>query len=395
VTDAAHVRPRTAILAAAAAILVLCAFAFGLAWLDGLDDLPDRNETVGPFALVTHRGGVDRFTVRHRGEPVRVRRQHGTFGNTAVEYVVFNSAITFPSREPVIVVNAGDPNNESGFYLVREQDGRPLVEHVGTTRGGVVSADWVRPAPAGQPPVRDLTVKRARLGAGRWLLLGEFIVLDVESFVARTLPQPAGAYLDQFRLPIAVSPDGRQFVRLASGESPASAPLLVVFDLETTSADIVPIDRARMRIARLEDLDEDWLRHYFGWQPAPDGSHRLVPAPDAAPRPWQGRLTIEPGSGRRQYALEPVSETMERVLVGFVEGEFGGERLPHPEYHGGGERLRLGDRVVAVFYSSPRLSVWLDEGTSSRIVAEIGRRFDEVLASGVHDDLFQPGISDD
>jgi len=310
------------------------------------------------------------------------------FGQQTVRYRVFNAAITFPSPVPAIVVNVGDPNNTSFFYLVRELDGRVRVDLVGETSGGTVAADWIDVPAEHGGTIRNTTLHRARLDRGRWLLLGDFSALDVETFTARALTRPDGAWVAPFRPPITPSPGGTSFLRLASGSGPDTEPVLACFDLQSGAADLVRIDPQAMRYRDLDDIDASWVAYHFEWVRDASGHEHPTPRPDVSPRPWRGRLLIDRHSGRRTYEVLPANEEMAEVLVDFIEKEFGGTRLPRRHDYGWSTDVRLADTILAVSASDRRARVWLDKGTSSRIVAEIGARFDDMLASGTFDALF-------
>lgn len=70
----------------------------------------------------------------------------------------------------------------------------------------------------------------------------------------------------------------------------------------------------------------------------------------------------------------------------FIERHYRARPLPRAGYPGAARELALGDARLAVSAGDDRVSLW---GRSSRIVAEIGVGFDEELASGAHDALFQ------
>jgi hypothetical protein len=301
------------------------------------------------------------------------------FGDQTVRYERVNSAITFPTAEPAFVVNVGDPNNSSFYYLLRERDGKAEATYLGDSHGGV-SADWLD-APAGAP-YRNLTLHRGRLEGGRLLLLGEYCVLDTETLESYRFEQHRGASLSQFKLPLALSPDRRSFVRLAYDDE--NAETLVVFDFVDGRSYTLPIDRSLMRFGTPEEIDAVWLDHYFEWT-----SDGLATRKNVAPLPYRGRLTVDPNDGYREYRVQPVAPEMAERMVAFLRRDFGAELLPREQYQSS-DTLRIGDRKVHVFSSDTHVGVFMDRGTDSTLVEEIARRFDVALRTGDYDELFLP-----
>jgi hypothetical protein len=363
--------------------------------------IPDRAEAIGPFEIVTHKirymtgwnegrlhsATTENYSLRYRGQPFTFEGRSGMFGDSTARYEKVNAIITFPTTEPALVVNVGDPNNRSFFYLVRYSDGAARVEYLGESSGNV-SADWLDPAPGTSTGERDITVHRARLDGGRWLLLGEFSVLDVRSLKAYRFEPPPGAYLNQFKSAIALSPDQTSFVRLASGESPDNLPLLVVFDFVGGSSYTLPIDRRLMRYNDWAEIDAAWLDHYFEWRRTEDEHDHLVQRLDAAPLPYRGRLSVD-ADGYREYDLLPVKPEMRDTLVGFLQRELAADRFP-PEPYGTSVSVRIGADTVHVMSHEDNVGLWMDRGTDSRLVEDIAKRFDEALGTGRYDDLFAP-----
>ena len=119
---------------------------------------PDTFESVGNFEIVTHtihfktgwnegrirNATTEAYSLRFRGEPLTIEGKAGMWGDKTMVYDRVDAVITFAASEPAIIVNVGDPNNSSFYYLVRDRDDRPLVEYLGDSSGGV-SAGWLDP----------------------------------------------------------------------------------------------------------------------------------------------------------------------------------------------------------------------------------------------------------
>ncbi len=378
--------------------LVPLAFACGACLMPRRPAVPEKVETVGPFEIVTRTRqslsgwnegplrwtGHEDYAVRYRGAPFAFSGRAGLFRDTTARYEHFNAVITFETLEPAFIVNVGDPNNRSFFYLIREVDGAATATFLAETSGGV-SADWI--GAADSVKVRDVAVHRRHLGAGRLMLLGEYCVFDVQTLTAYALSRHPGASLNQFKPPIAVSPDRRSLVRFGYGPSPENAPLLVVFGFHADTSYALSIDQRRMRFNGWEEIDGAWLEHHFAWQPDAQGRDGLVPRPDAAPLPYRGRLTVDPADGYHEYRLERVQPEMRARFVAFLEDEFGAERLTSPNLPGADD-LRIAGQLVHAYFYDGTLSVWMDRGTDARLVADIARRFDKTLRTGAYDALF-------
>jgi hypothetical protein len=366
---------------------------------------PDRREPSGGFEIVTHtlryttgwnEGDIrtattENYSLRYRGKPFTFEGRAGMFGDTTAVYETLNAVLTFPTTEPAFVVNVGDPNNTSFFYLIREANGKPVAEYLAESSGGV-SADWLDPPAGGSTAARDIAVHRARLEGGRWLLLGQFCVLDVQTLKAYAFEPQPGTSLNEFKSAIAMSPDRKSFVRFGYGESPGNVPLLVVFDFVAGSSYTLPIRRTLMRYNDWEEIDAAWLDHYFEWRRADGADDQLVQRADAKPLPYHGSLSVDPNDGYHEYDLVPARVALRDTLVAFLQRELGGERLPSAP-DASADSLRIGGRVVYVMFTDGKVAVWMSRDVDSRLVAEIAQRFDAALQSGVYDDLFSPSDS--
>lgn len=376
--------------------------------------IPPQVETLGNFELRTYtsesRG--EYYQLRYRGEPFSIEGRAGMFGDQSAVYTTFNSVITFTLPmsipAPVFVVNVGDPNNSSFFYLVREVDGQATVTHLSDTSGGNVSADWLDNALLTAATSRNLTLHRGRLtGGGRWLLLGDNCVLDMQTltpyrFATYPLGDGADVSLNQFTQPLGLSPDQRSFVRLGSSdvrdwgteEFRGYVARLIVFDFVDGASYTLPIDRLQMRYSDVTAIDHAWLTHHFEWQ-RQDGAHdRLVQRANFTPLPYQGYFY---GEGQDlEYRLVPVKPELIDKLVAFLEQKLEAVRLETKRYETSTYiDLQIGEQTVHVGYSSdgysePQIGVWLDWQSSKErnIIEEIAQQFDEVLRTGVYDALF-------
>lgn len=377
-----------------------------LVWLRWFRPIPDTAQALGPFEIVTHytrythgynegqlrRGVTEHYSLRYRGKPFTFRGPGGMFGDSTEEYGAVNAIVTFPSPEPAVVVNAGDPNNSSHYFLVREAGGRARAEYLGPSSGNV-SADWLDPPAADSAGERDLAVHRKHLEGGRWLLLGEQTVLDTRTLKSYRVEHHPNVYPHSSRAALAMSPDRHSFVRLASGASPENAPLLLVHDFTAGASYALPIERRTMRYVDLEEIDAAWVAHHFAWKAAEDGHERLEPRAGAEPLPFHGRLSVDGSDGTRSYHLAPVKAEMRDTLAAFIAREMGAERAPsqYPDT----ETLKIGESEIHVMWhgadypgEDSYVGVFMNITADTAPVAEIARRFDAALRTGRYDALF-------
>ncbi|MBX3015108.1 MAG: hypothetical protein KF832_26555 [Caldilineaceae bacterium] len=370
---------------------------------------PPQVETVGNFELLTYRSENwgNYYQLRYQGELFTFPGRAGIFGDDAATYQTFNAVITFTqpvsNTGPVFVVNVGDPNNSSFFYLVREVAGQAAARYLGPASGNV-AADWLDVPPMDPTATRDLTLRRGQLEGGRWLLLGDNCVLDVQTLTAypfETYPlhDGADASLNQFKLPLGLSPDQQSLVRLGSreirdaetGDFRGWAAVLMVYNFVDGTSYTLPIDRARMRYAAVELIDAAWLDHHFTWQPTAGAPDRLVQRPNFSRLPYTGRLTGTADS--REYRIVPVKAELLDQMVSFLEENFAATQLEVSRYDTSTYiDFQIGEEKITVSYaddsySEPQLSLWAAEG-SDQLIATIGQRFDEVLRTGVYDEFF-------
>jgi hypothetical protein len=363
--------------------------------------LPESVERVGEIEIVTHpisyvagfnegrltRGVTENYSLRYHGKRISFPGLSGTYGQDTVTYERFNSIITFPTTEPTVLVNVGDPNNSSFYYLIREKNGALAFEHIADGRGGV-SADWLDPSE--DIAERSVAVHRRHLEGGRYLLLDQFAVLDTKTLLSHRFEYNPHGSVNQFKAPITMSPDKRSFVRMGSGDFPDNLPVFIVFDFLAASSYVLPIERSLMRYNDWVEVDRAWLDRHFEWTKNLDGHDVLVRRASFAPLPYRGYRPASPhDSTYREYKLMRVVPEMKDSLIAFIEREFKAARAPQEGYSSSVE-LRIGDKVVHILLHDDEVGLWMERGQDSSLVYEIGDRFDAMLATGKHDDMFLP-----
>lgn len=147
-------------------------------------------EKLGNFERLTytHKQWGKYDELHYRGERLSFADPMHQFGYSLGTYAQINALITFtlPSsvKVPTFVVNVGDLEHETLFFLVREVEGQAVVDFL-CREDGQVTATWVDTPLADAPTPRAAALGRVQLeGAGRWLLLNEHCVVDVETLQA-------------------------------------------------------------------------------------------------------------------------------------------------------------------------------------------------------------------
>jgi hypothetical protein len=388
-------------------LIAVLAFAGIILFYKRSTRIVDQVEPLGPFGLVTHftryrygwnegqvRTGTDEhYSLQYKGQPFSFDGKSGMFGDDTMHYEEMNSLITFPSPEPAVVVNVGDPMNSSFYYLVHEVNGAAVAEYIAAGSGGV-SAQWLDPADE-STRVANITLHRGRMEGGRYLLLGDWTVLDTQILKAWTFTYVPDVSHNQFKPPMEMSPDRRSFVRWGSASSD-NHPALIVYDFMTPSSYYLTLERGLHRFNSWEEVDLAWLHHYFEWKKGADGFDRLVARTGVTPLPYHGSISGSPSDSYKEYRLLPVTTAMKDTLAAFIEREMGGVRQPPaPQFTSDVIVLKVGESIVYVSDHEDHASVYNERDNTgatgnrgSRVVEEIGRRFDEELKTRKYDHLF-------
>jgi len=382
------------ILVLVVAVLVACAAPAS----DRSRATPEKVETVGSFEVVTHTNRhlsgwntgrlgtstTENYSLRHRSRPFSFEGKAGMWGDEVQRYEAFNSVITFPTTVPALVVNVGDPNNASFYYLVREEEGNAVAQYLGTSTGSV-SAQWLDPPDGGNPSPADIALHRGRMEGGRWLLLGQYTVLDTRTLESTLFCQPEGFTPNQFKPPVAMAPDKGSFVRFGYATDMGSAPKLAVFEIGKETTYTLTIDRMRMRYNDWPEIDAAWLDRHYLWKAGADERLRLFERENFKPQPYRGSLKEDHGSW--EYNVSPVKPEMLDRVVAFLVERYGAELQPRGP-HSSFDVLLIGQVKINVMFHGESVGVWMDLGTDSRFVEEVAAGFDEVLRKGELDDLF-------
>ncbi len=360
---------------------------------------PDSVEAFGAFEIVTRASklaGTD-YVLNYRSKPYAFDGKSGMFGDKTARYKTVNAMFTFAPGTPAILVNVGDPNNASFFYLLRDINGRAEAQYVGEANGDV-TAKWIDPPAAHITNLWDAKQHRARLNGGRWLLVGKYTAIDVQNFKvyplaqARTQDDP---YPSEWMPVIAMSPDQLSFVRYGNLQRIVdnrikNEEVMIVTELTTERWYILPIRRSIERFNYyIDDVNTAWLNHYFTWQTEPGKPARMVARGNVKPRPYVGRRPYKPGDiSYPTYRLNNASVQLRDAFLDYLVKVERGTRLP--DSPGGHASVTIGSATVNLTQQKDDLSLWMDGGRATSLVYEIGDRFDAVLATGAYDKFFLP-----
>lgn len=365
------------------------------------------NQGGNPFATRP----VSGFTVRWRGQPVEVPGRGDRFWQV----------LRLPDApHPALLLVARD------FTLVSEQDGQLKVQPLSAQSASLAEAQWLD-SEGGQPGesqswgISHVDLKnaaeldaRTRLQGGQWLRLGSQLVLDLRTLAVHKvepwLPVRPGEPVtglsragDEVR---AFSPGRTAYVLAGSqydyGRGKGQVWGLIVVDIASGIASELRVERRRMPFAGTDDLDRDWIAHYFEWQRDAAGRERLVSRAAARPRPWRGRV-IDVSGGVLEYRVERIRTAFADVVRRIVLALPGAALAPDwmsPARGIDGVTLRVGDCVIGLAAREGRPSdedydghvgvyaPTADETTRAscnELIRRIGAAADAELASGRHD----------
>jgi len=357
---------------------------------------PVRVEAFGPFEIATMvhsfmetqvngRRAIDAsasFRVAYRGRPVRLG---GTVTGVA--------ALPGP-RHALLVRTVSEEDDDGRCHLVVDDGAVASVEAVdrchAVTDAVELTSDAARfRAARTREEWRGRFQRHLLAGAAGPLLFDRALVDPVAHTVRRF---DGVAYDGQIPSvpPLALSPDGRSYARFVNADDSGDHYALRVIDVAAESTYALPIDDARMRWARFDDLDPAWVAHHFAWVRGADGVDRLRERPGFTPLPWRGRLSTSENVG---YWIEPARDGLREAIVDYLVADLHGERLP-PEEYSHKRSVRIAGKVVDVAYGED--SHWVnvdmaDDHHADPLLQDIAHRLDAAFATGRYDALFGRG----
>jgi hypothetical protein len=356
-----------------------------------------RTQRIGPFEIGTipgvyYEAEVDgrttsvseaRFVIASNGHSLALK-DSGSVRNVAV----------IGGADTRLVIQSRPDDAEPSCYLVRHStDGLEAIP-IGPCSGYSIEAVELT-----NDVVRFRAQKRASSARGRintrmfaepGLFLLEHTVLDTRSgaahpFHSDTLYVPIAGVP-----PLALSPDGRSFVRFGYRRESSDSLVLSVSDFVSDVSYILPVDPRRMRYPDLDALDPAWLEHHFEWSRSAGGFDHLRERAHFIPIPYQGAFATE--GGEPVYRIAKAGRELRAALIAFLVRDFGAERMA-ADSDAYELPVRVGGRLVNVATSSDFSYVLVsmpDGGRDPALIGAIGERFNRELAMGKFDSLFAP-----
>lgn len=305
---------------------------------------------------------------------------------------------TLQGVNPTLLASPSMPDRAYGCSLLIDDHGQLRLVPVAACVSGI-EADEVTSDSA-----RFHEVKTARLARGhldrltyanaKHLLFREAL-LSVENLHV----QKFSAAIDRSTLsiipgvpPLGISPDGRSVIQYAETNGSVNEPVLVVTDVVADKVVQVPIDQSRMRFGNTDDLTAGWLNHHFTWTRRSDGVDALVARESFIPVPYHGNTSVE-GGEQEYYKVDRGGEPVRMALIGMLQKDFGATRDTTKDTSYAYLMLVKGVRVHVSTSGAPDdyVMMSLDYGEPpSKLVGELGKAFDAVLATGKYDAALAP-----
>jgi hypothetical protein len=366
--------------------------------------------TAGPFAIETleksvsaggfpntsgnpfKRTRITVFRLKHRGKVVAVTDR----GHSNEEF--WEARILEGAPRPAILLAS------VGVYLVTEESNQPRVQILVPSSSGGATWQWLdgdggQPGPEQGAGIRHAGEEPRGERGGTLLLVSRQVLLDVPKLAVK----PMSAYTtenvnraERFNASNqparALSPGRGQHVLV--GQNDRNEHGLVVMRHDTGEAYAVRFDRDKLRYESVHDATPDWIARNFEWRNEA-GGEKLALRKDLKPPPWVGRF-VNFGGGMIEYRLVPTGEAMLAPLHEFVTREFGAVPNPAPRLAEGtdskailveGKPLRISrnakERYTTLYAESAGAAK-----PAYDLVDRIGRRFNEELARGRHQEHF-------
>ena len=362
-----------------------------------------------------------RFTVKYKGELVRVQNTDYVFATKAREddekttTRFWGIARLIDAPRPTLLVQTTD------IWMLTEQDGRLVTQSFNLKDVGSqwLDADQGQPTPTGAIRTGKADIEAdSELKRGRWLRLGP-TVLDVHTLRQYKVPTSSQAVADvpmsgltqEFPDALAFSPGQTQFVSYGKAWDSSKVPLgavypfpaLVVSDIPHGTVYGVKLARNVQHFNDFREINQQWLAHYFRWTRDANGVERLVARLDAKPLPWTGRFK-DGDFNTVEYTLEPARPELASALAKFIVERM--SAAPVSDYsqafHGTTYRVAGCTGIIRVSYFS-RASFGHDDvglyatGTTptertpadcAPVVRRIGEAFNAALKNGQYQELF-------
>ena len=368
------------------------------------------SEQRGPFQVHTHtssylkgwnegrleRRSSDHYSVRCRGRLVSFDGPLNDYSDQTRRYGKrLNAVLSFAARPEVLVVNVGDGNNGSYYYLLQVVDAQVQAKWLGKDRRGVAWAMLDQPRPSGK---RSYQPRRQHHERGSLLQLEDRTLLDLQDLSLYQADAIFDPGINHFAEPLGASPDRRSGLYISFAEDGHYQLLLV--DYHSNQLQRVAIDRQRMRFFDWTVIDLAWVEHHYRWKPDQAGHLRLVERPEFHPLPHQGRQSTHT-MGYLEYEIQPVKPQMLAAMLTLLDEHYPVEQLPFDEREqaralsgpdAACEReIRIGEQIIELRFSGfsvATLTLRARQPSAHRLLMEIATMIDAELTNGNLDPYF-------
>jgi hypothetical protein len=415
---------KKAVLLAAAALVAVYFFSHGLRAANRIE----KETAYGPFTVrataVTSKqlnmnyGFVDQtsvaYAIFHNGKPVPF--PDALQSNTGLPYL-WNVYTLAGTPDPTLLAGS------QSLYLVYLKNGAPVVEPILEQHSDFASLQFLDSA-NGQPgPYQEVYAKNdaaemgklENLAGGRYLMVGEHAVLDVQTRSVQRF-HADNSSIDNYSFPtphgaLAFSPDRKSIVFRGAFQSwntpdenlPDSEHALVVYNFTRDSGYVLAFDDTALRLLNAQGMDFPWFEKFFAWQSSSEGDRLRLRTLDKQPY-WTGSFTQEYDSP--YYTLYPVKASMLPVFLAFLEQQKGWTKAnivedKSHEYTGRVITFADGNMKFNVYMKEDeqtlQFSKYLYDDASpeyTALVKKLADAFEAELAAGKHQEHFGKIISE-
>jgi len=368
---------------------------------------PVRVQTFGPWEIATVADGfydynvggrpsalaaIARFLVRYRGKPVTIDWKSDDASDSA-HFDRFESVALLPGAPDALLVHSATEDQSGPLYLLTGDGDKAKSEFVAESQpldaATLLTNDEAEFKRAKGTETVPGWIDRTTFARPGEFLYQESVVSTQPAAVHHFKPTSTGT-IDVNLPPLGVSPDGHRFVRIGWNEE--NTRVLIVTDVTSGERTLVPFDQARMRFSQVGLLDPTWLAHYWMWTRGNNGEYTLEARSGVTPLPWKGLLT-PPAHSTPEYQVGPAGEQMFEAMASFLTTEMGATRTPEDQAASGWQ-AHLNGTILHLFdnTSEHHVTIYLDQGGDTKVLAAIAERFDAALATGKYDALFTTDV---
>lgn len=334
------------------------------------------------------------YAIRYKGKPLVIE---GTKldGDTVGKYEKAAAVAVIPGAQPALVVMV---NNEQGYgelVLLASAGDSARMEYI-AHGPGVDSGDPLTNDAALFQRIANRTPLSGKIDLVTYAEPGLFLfknaILDTRTLTIRRFTAESRSNLVDRIAPLAVSPDGFSYVRLAYSRDVNSRGdnnhLLETVNTATSEEYALPFDKYALRWGDFDDLTPTHVNHYFTWVKDKDGHDRLTPRQGVKPLPYQGRTRGD--SDYQEYRVQLATETLRPAIIEWMVKDLKGEEMPKEGLSDFAREVKVDGTVFNVSWSADdgHVGIWVDRGSDVKVVRAMGEKLNAALATGRFDSHF-------